>query len=519
MTEATMTSQNDRSTASSRPRRKWLLRCVAIALGLAPFLFLELTCRLMGWGRPDLSVDPFVGFKAIHPLFVLNDRGDRYEIPLSRRTFFRFDSFAAEKPADEFRVFCLGGSTVQGRPFAIETSFTTWLELSMQAAQPDRRWDVINCGGVSYATYRLIPILQEVLTYQPDLIILYTGHNEFLEDRSFEHIRHRSEWVNQAIAAADELRSFHVLRNGWLQLTQAESDGLDQRPLLPAEVDALLDERGGLDAYHRDEAWREDIIEQYRFNLNRMVELTQAAGVPVVLVNPVSNLRDCPPFKAEHRSDLSAEELDQWETLCDLSCAQLTQKLPDIAEAIRLFEQACEIDPQHAGGLYNLARCYDRAGRKDEARTTFVRAKDEDICPLRILEPMHEAVFEIAEETGVPLCDAQTLFGGVSPDGIVDGVWLVDHVHPSIKGHQLLADALLDLLISLGTVHPQKGWRDLRQQAYQAHEDSLGSPYYAKGMQRLEVVEKWARGRAEGGPRETDTTSPQVLPTERDVPE
>ena len=47
---------------------------------------------------------------------------------------------------------------------------------------------MINCGGVSYASYRLGPILDEVLGYEPDLIMLYTGHNEFLEARTYPRL-------------------------------------------------------------------------------------------------------------------------------------------------------------------------------------------------------------------------------------------------------------------------------------------------------------------------------------------
>ncbi len=493
---ANKTQQTDTHESLPNRRRRWVLRCVAVAIGLAPFVLFEVVCVAMGWGRPDLSVDPFVGFHAVNPLFVLNVQGDRYEIPMSRQDYFRPESFAADKPADEYRVFCLGGSTVQGRPFAIETSFTSWLELSLQVAEPHRSWEVINCGGVSYATYRLIPILQEVLEHQPDLIILYTGHNEFLEDRTFDHIKSRHEWVNHAIAAASNFRSFHVLRNGWMWVSnRGSSEPFNERPLLPTEVDASLDQRGGLEAYHRDEGWRENIIEQYQFNLRRMIELTQTAGVPMILINPVSNLRDCPPFKAEYRNDLSTEELRQWESLCSRAREQLKQAVPDIGEATRLWEQACELDPQHAGGLYDLAHCYDRGGRVDDAKTAFLSAREQDICPLRILQPMNDAVRELSTEMDIPLVDAQELFERETPDGIVDGLWLLDHVHPSIRGHQLLADALAALLVSLDKVHPQDEWIQDRQRAYQEHADSLGDPYYVKGMERLAVLNKWARGR------------------------
>ena len=156
-----------------------------------PLLLAEVLCILCDWGRPEELGDPFVGFRGSRPLFVRRDDQDRYVLDPDRETFFRPESFAAHKGAREFRIFCLGGSTVQGRPYAIETSFTTWLELSLQAAAPDRQWEVVNCGGVSYASYRLAPILSEILNYQPDLIIVYTGHNEFLEERTYGAIKAR----------------------------------------------------------------------------------------------------------------------------------------------------------------------------------------------------------------------------------------------------------------------------------------------------------------------------------------
>ena len=190
-------SENDSATDIKQPprltrRRRWMFRLAAILIGLSPFLLLEVVFRVADIGRQRELGDPYIGFSAIHPLFELNAAGDCYEVAASRQEFFRPDRFLASKPQDEFRVFCLGGSTVQGRPFAIETSFTTWLELSLQAAAPNTKWRVVNCGGVSYASYRLAPIMEEILAYEPDLIILYTGHNEFLEGPHVQRCAGRS---------------------------------------------------------------------------------------------------------------------------------------------------------------------------------------------------------------------------------------------------------------------------------------------------------------------------------------
>lgn len=460
-------------------------------------MIFEIACILAGWGRPTAHDDPFVGFDSVVPLFVLSDDGQRYEIPQARLNFFTAASIPAQKSPNEFRIFCLGGSTVQGEPFDVPTSFTTWLELGLQAAEPGRDWRVVNCGGVSYATYRLVPILEEVLALGPDLVIFYEGHNEFLEGRSYEPILARGRLVNASLEAAARLRTFTLARAAYLRLRGAAPSSTDQRALLPSEVEALLDYRGGLEEYHRDDAGRQAVIDHFRFNLERIVALTRAAGVPLVLMNPVSNLADSPPFKSEHRADLGDDELAEWTTLTEQGHADLRGEDHDLPRATRLLERAAEIDPRHAGGWYSLAKCYESAGDYGRARAAFIRAKDEDVCPLRILEPMNQAVLDVAARSGTPLVDARRLFEAHSPHELVGGQWLVDHVHPGPEGHQILADALLEKLIELNVVRPQGDWQQLKAQRYREHYESLGNLYFIRGTERLARLRGWARGRAE----------------------
>ena len=83
---------------------------------------------------------------------------------------------------------------------------------------------------------------------------------------------------------------------------------------LPPEVDARLDWRGGMASYHRDPAWQQDCIQHFEFNLRRTVAIAKAKRVPLVLVNPASNL-DWAPFKAEYRADLSQDQHAEVERL------------------------------------------------------------------------------------------------------------------------------------------------------------------------------------------------------------
>ena len=475
-------------------RRTWLFRWGAIVLGLSPLLATEAILAYWGWGAAEQHVDPFVGFAGQRPLFVLNPTGDRYEIARSRYLCFRPDGFAARKAVNEYRIFCLGGSTVQGRPYAIETSFTRWLELSLQAADPQRRFDVVNCGGISYASYRLVPILEEVLQYQPDLIILYTGHNEFLEDRTYRHIKQRSPTITFALRQATKWRTFNLLWSQW-NAWQTTQDPLAEKPVLSEEVDARLDYRGGLDQYHRDPAWHAAIVEHFDYNLHRMIGLCQAARVPIWLVDPVCNLRSCPPFKSEHRNGLSDDQLNEWNRLRQ-EAGDLYRT--DLARAIYLLEQATKIDDQHAGLAYDLANCYESLGRVDEARTEYLRAKEWDVCPLRIIEPLRDAIRNASRQTKTPLIDVKGLFEDKSRNRIPGSYLLVDHVHPSITGHQMIAELLMERFFRAGIVNADASWSARRDAAYVAHEATLDDRYYLEAQRRLEGLRKWAAGRATG---------------------
>lgn len=468
--------------------KKLVFRLGAIVLGLSPLFAAETLCRTFDWGKPTDFNDPFVGFSDLHPLFVLNEATGRYEIPKSRQTHFRPESFEATKPAGQYRIFVLGGSTVHGHPYATQTSFTSWLELSLGAAAPQRSWRVVNCGGVSYASYRLAAIMQEVLHYEPDMIVFCEGHNEFLEDRSYDHIKHApaaTAWLQQRVAG---LRTFTLLRS----LVPAGEENVGTgKSLLHPEVDARLDWRGGMEAYHRDDAWRRGVIEHFDFSLRRMAAIAHEADVPLWFMAPVSNL-DWAPFKSEHRAGLTQEQRERFDHLLEEG-RELYQT--DLNEAVERLCAAREIDADYALVRYELAQCYRQLGMPEEARAELVAARDLDICPLRMLSEMYERMRSAAADTSTPLFDADGLFTAHSPDNITGAQWLADHVHPTIEGHQLWAEALIDDMTRRGLINPVADWKTERTRLYEEHLANLPADYFSDGAEVLKGTLTWANGR------------------------
>ena len=94
--------------------------------------------------------------------------------------------------------------------------------------------------------------------------------------------------------------------------------------------------------------------------LEAMVQAACDAGVGVVLVNGVSNLKDSPPFKSEFDANVSA--LDHGRVVALWEEAE-KRAWSDAHEKARLLAAAAAIDGRHAGLLYVTGKCYERMGR------------------------------------------------------------------------------------------------------------------------------------------------------------
>jgi lysophospholipase L1-like esterase len=477
------------------------MRLAAVLLSLSPLLFAEIALRQIGTGTAEaVDRNPLVDLHQLRPLFEKNNNFERWEIPQHRLNFFRPDSFAADKPAGSRRIFVLGGSTVQGRPYAVETAFSTWLKLRLQAASPSTTFEVVNCGGVSYASYRVAQILREVLQHEPDAIVIYTGHNEFLEDREYAEVRQMGPVRRWIARVASHIRLVTWIRDRWA----SGIDSTEPRPItvLPGEVDTRLDHVGGLDRYVRDPQWQAAVEFHFRQTVEQMIGLCAAADVPLILCEPACDLVKTPPFKVASIFQPGTADAREFEALW----RQATERDKTTEERLEASQACLERDPHHAGANYVAGRLHYERGELAKARPRLVAARDYDVCPLRATSGIVDAVDELARKHGVPLIDTVRLLdarnhdGRRIPDGIADPEYFVDHLHPSIAGHQVIGQALAAEIAALGwfdhlEVDRQEAERKYQQLAQQ-HLDSLSEDYYARGSQRLQGLKRWAAGRA-----------------------
>lgn len=480
--------------SSSSGRRKiawWKKGSFAILLVGVFFGLLEVVLALFGVQPVLYDADPLAGFDSNIPLFTKARGADgtvQMATARNKLAFFNQQQFPADKSSGTYRIFCVGGSTTFGRPYGASTSFAGWLGEFLPIADPSRRWEVINAGGISYASYRVSSLMEELIQYEPDLFVVYSGQNEFLERRTYSTVLETPESVRGLQGLLSHTRTWAILSEILKKDSAKPSDDPD---LLPEEVETLLGDSVGLEAYARDDPFATQVLQHYRVNLVRMVDIARSVGAQVVMVTPASNLGTCSPFKDQQSDGLSRDEVAEF--ISYHSAAEAKFEDEEYEEAIRLVEQALKIDSRVASLHYLHGRLLRRLGRSDQAKLAFLRAIDEDVCPLRALTPMAKIATEVANEKEVPLVDFVALVEGRTKDGIPDHDQFLDHVHPSIELHRELALSILDKLTAEGVVKPQSSWGPETIQALvQEVEGQLDHAAHARALRNLSKVLAWA---------------------------
>ncbi len=463
-----------------------LLECILVVCGLAPLI------------RQD---DPFVGFSSSIPLYV-NDADSTSSGMLvtapNRRTHFNIQRFSRNKPANTFRVFCLGGSTTYGRPFDDVTSFPGWLREMLPVADPNRSWEVINAGGVSYASYRIAAVVQELVHYQPDLFVIYAGHNEFLEKRTYPRLSEMSPLLTRAAGTASHLRTYSLVHK---LLSRPSTPPFDAYPM-SAEVDEILNHTVGPSSYQRDDRLREQITNHFSYNLQRIVQLARSCGAEVLIISPASNLKDCSPFKSQHQDTLGNSDKKRFDNF--LEAARPLQLQGKIDEAIIQCEQALAIDDRHAGLHYQLGRLLLAANRQEQALAASERALEEDICPLRAPSAIREACKQVTQTGNVPFVDFHHLLQQQcmreNQHGLPGQEYFLDHVHLRPAVHRQLAIHIVSQMIASRLIGSEKFWqeRDLTAVDQRIY-GRVDQVTHATALRNVAKVLNWAGKHLEAG--------------------
>jgi tetratricopeptide (TPR) repeat protein len=349
--------------------------------------------------------------------------------------------FATEKAPGSFRVFCLGGSASAGWPHPVGESYSAYLEQALRRSAPRQPIEVINVSAHAYAAYRVRLLFDRVLEFEPDLLVLYTGNNEFLEKRRYLPAR---EHLDPVLAIANRSAAVRLLRSGIVRLFFPDNVLAGARREHVAYEQWSKVRRVAL-TLRDDPAQFEQVKAHYELSVEVMVREAAARGVPVILVSVPVNLRDWQPNVSTH--GLVGDSLTRWQTAFRAGRRALLQGDADAAR--ERLEEAVALAPQHAESHYQLARSLERRGDAPRALAHYRRANDLDRNPFRALSDFNTRLRAIAvRHPNAHLADAESAFLAASAPRAPGFGLFLDYVHPTRRGNLTLARTVFDVIAS-----------------------------------------------------------------------
>ncbi len=360
--------------------------------------------------------------------------------------------FVLPKPAGTYRIFCLGGSTTAGYPFGVLGSFSRFLGERLQKIFPRKSIEVINFGITATNSFTVLDMTRDIMAYQPDLIIVNDGHNEFygaLGIASRESAG-QARWLGLAYMRLTHVKTF-LLLNDAIDLVKNVF-----APAAPEDIAGTAMERlakGKLIPY--GDGLYASALEWYKQNMQDAIRICQDHKVPIVFSSQVSNLKDRPPFVAEFSTDVAPQK----RTLFEHEFAAGTYALGtnDALHAIDHFREALRADSLRADAHYYLGRCLDAKGDDEAARAEYIAARDHDMLRFRQSSDFNDAVRSL-RGTNVFVCDCEQYLEKESPRGLIGNNLILEHLHPTLFGYFTLAKAYARTLRDHDLIAPHEEW-------------------------------------------------------------
>lgn len=306
--------------------------------------------------------------------------------------------FSLKKPKDEFRIFILGGSSVYNLNYF---DYLDYFEGKLENADDKKQMKIIPTAVDGADTNDLIFYLSEILNYEPDLIIIYSGHNEFLrviDSKPFFNSTSLTRLNNKLIGTS----SLYQLESRLIDSVRRLIFDYIIKPIKEKRKSFILFPCYDLPLFGINiEFNKSEIYEDYEKNIIKMVKFVKKNDVNIILSTVAYN-RMFPPF----------EPPDEHYKYCE-----------------KLFTQH----------KYN------------EALDCFEKALDSDLLPVRATKTSNEIVENIAIEHNIPLADVDQKILE-SSKYMLGSEFFGDHNHLDYDGNKILIDVFYDTIIDNGLV-------------------------------------------------------------------
>ena len=384
---------------NERKPPKWFY-AVPFLLPVIVIILLEFTLRTFNYGR---NIETWIPYHPELPgKLVLNiEVASKYFLTTKGIPSSIFDPFDAVKKPGTFRVFVLGESSAAGFPYEPTGSYSRYIRDRLQLVYPKQNIEVVNVSMAAINSIVIKDMLPEILKQDPDLILLYVGHNEYygVFGAASQSLFAGNKTMVSAMLYLNEFKTVQLLRNMFNTVSfWFKGKGKDNGATLMARMAS-----NNLVPY-KSKLYQAGLT-QFEGELSDIIQMIKEKNVPLIMGTLTSNLKDQPPF-------------------------------------ISINEKESE----SADNYFKLAQESLKNGNAVEAKKLFIKAKELDALRFRAPEEMNDIIKELAGRNQIPLVDFESAFNNESENDIVGNNLMVDHLHPTLHGYQIFGKLFFEAM-------------------------------------------------------------------------
>lgn len=413
MKKSNKNADNQNNLSSLKRKLFWF---ITLLIPVVFFVLLEITLHLLNYGG-NLN------------LFIEGPEGYENYLrcnPNVARRYFTYQSIVPtppkqlilkEKPDNGFRIFVIGESSAAGFPYGNNASFPMYLKRMLQKTFPQKQIEVINISMSAINSYALLDLMDEIIEYKPDALLIYTGHNEYygaLGVGSTQSIGN-SRWFVRTYLKLQKFRTFLLIKDiiSWFKINLNKIINDD----ISLQTSTLMEEVVAEQIIPYKSKLYEQGKKQFQENIELIIQKAKANNVNVILSELVSNLKGQKPFISVNDKFGNAD-----------SC-------------------------------YNKAVYYESIGDYKKAKEYYIKSKDLDALRFRAPEEFNEILHKQSKKYKLPIVPLINYFENESPDGLIGNNLMLEHLHPNKDGYFLIAKAFYNTMKEYKMIDSM--WQDI----------------------------------------------------------
>jgi lysophospholipase L1-like esterase len=391
---------------------------------------LEGGLRLAGLGDPHASLTSRLKYQQVFlPIMTASVKADGTPIYHTTDPRLGYQSILRSKPENGLRIFTFGGSATAGLGFSRNATFSHHLERMLRVAYPERVVEVVNLGIVAFASRQVRLLVEHVAeTFSPDLLIVYSGNNEFLEIHAEKYAEANRTLLSAALEFLGDTNLYRFV-------TRIARRGQEVRSIASQTFtndDLRLSQNQIIRDIELTPREIEEILEGYESNLEAMVVAAQRAQTPIMLLTVAGN------WEWRGREDLPADWVDELVGEKESADADRHARAVEVLGA-----RLAEAGPSDRYEIFfKRALARQKLGDFRGARDDFRASMNADPHLRRALDAANDRVRAVAERNGTSFLDVVGSLAAAHEHGIVGFDDLYDYVHFTPDGTVRVAGAI-----------------------------------------------------------------------------